>query len=411
VPLRADFADLRQRFDDFAGRFSERARPAAARPRHPDYWTSVQDLFTRDVTGQGLRDMFAGDSQDTVRYFARAVDLSDLESAPWYRRWPVAGWRVFLEMAFRLSPARRLLFAASVPLIVFGWAGYVLHWMIHDRSIFFSAPDLLLLGASALLFLLVLELRDKLTLKSDLEIARQIQFGLLPFEPYRRDGLAVDALMRPANTVGGDYFDLIELGGGRVAICIGDVAGKGMPAALLMALLQGSLRTLLTAGFRGPEAVGKLNEHLCANIPANRLVTLFYAEYDTATGELSYVNAGHNPPFVLAPDVYGRDQQLDPTGMALGVLPGTTYEARQVTLLSGDRLLLYTDGITEAEDPHGVEYGETRLRIYLETHRALANDALLYGVRDDVLAFCRQSRPRDDMTLMAVAREPAPLPS
>ena len=118
--------------------------------------------------------------------------------------------------------------------------------------------------------------------------------------------------MRPANTVGGDYFDVIELDERRLAITVGDVAGKGMPAALLMALLQGSLRTLITAGLRGPELIGKLNDHLCANIPSNRLVTLFYAEYDTASGELEYVNAGHNAPFVLRAD--GTLQRLDATG-------------------------------------------------------------------------------------------------
>ena len=128
----------------------------------------------------------------------------------------------------------------------------------------------------------VLELRDKLALKGDLEIARQIQFGLLPFEPFHRNGTSICAAMRPANTVGGDYFDIIDLGDGpRLAVVMGDVAGKGMPAALLMALLQGSLRTLLERRLaRRPTLIAKLNAHLYANIPSNRLVTLFYGELD-----------------------------------------------------------------------------------------------------------------------------------
>jgi serine phosphatase RsbU (regulator of sigma subunit) len=402
--VKADIADLRHRLDAFAARFGEKARAAPPPPpTRADYWTSVQDLFTRDVTGAGLRDMVGQETQETVRYFARAVDLSDLEGERWYRRWPLAVWRVFLEMAFRLSPARRLLFAAAVPLVFFGWLGFLLHVIISDHDVFPIFPDLLLLGASALFLLLVLELKDKLALKGDLEIARQIQFGLLPFDPFHRDGVAICASMRPANTVGGDYFDVIELGGGRLAVVLGDVAGKGMPAALLMALLQGSLRTLLTAGFRGAEVVGKLNDHLCANIPANRLVTLFYGEYDAWSGTLNYVNAGHNPPFLLR--IGGEQVRLDPTGVALGVMADAVYDAAQATMEAGDRLFLYTDGITEAEDPHDVEYGEGRLRIYLDTHRDLGHRELLDGVRDDVLAFCRQARPRDDMTLMIVARE------
>ena len=133
----------------------------------------------------------------------------------------------------------------------------------------------------------MLELRDKLSLKGDLEIARQIQFGLLPFEPWDKDGVRIATAMRPANTVGGDYFDVIELGAGRLAVAVGDVAGKGMPAALLMALLQGSLRTLVSAGLRGAELMAKLNAHLCANIPSNRLITLLYAELDPETGQLA----------------------------------------------------------------------------------------------------------------------------
>ncbi len=125
--------------------------------------------------------------------------------------------------------------------------------------------------------------------------------------------------MRPANTVGGDYFDIIDTDGENVAVAVGDVAGKGMPAALLMALLQGSLRTLITAGFRGPDLIGKLNAHLHANIPSNRLVTFFYAEIEPATGLLRYVNAGHNPPFLVRAS--GEQQTLAGNGIALGVLP------------------------------------------------------------------------------------------
>ena len=177
-----------------------------------------------------------------------------------------------------------MLFAVSVIVLASGWLGFlVLPPRAWGRSRSSRRPNpltWLLLAATVLFFLLTLELRDKLGLKGDLEVARQIQFGLLPFEPFEKDGFAIATAMRPANTVGGDYFDVIELGEGRLAIAVGDVAGKGMPAALLMALLQGSLRTLLSAGLRGAELVAKLNAHLCANIPSNRLVTLFYAELD-----------------------------------------------------------------------------------------------------------------------------------
>jgi phosphoserine phosphatase RsbU/P len=405
-----DLTDVRHRFEQFASRFAERVRPRApggARPgRSPassdGYWQNVQDLFMQDVTERGLRELVEHEAQDTFRFFTRDVDLHDLEGKPWYKRWPVSVWRVFLAISFRLNPARRIFFALAVPLLWLAWVRYLVSTIGGDGVTIPSIFGWTLIAATLFCALLLLELRDKLALKSDLEVARQIQFGLLPFEPYERDGVAIRAAMRPANTVGGDYFDIIDLGPGRIAAVIGDVAGKGMPAALLMALLQGSLRTLITAGFRGPELISKLNDHLFANIPSNRLITLFYGELDMATGLLRYVNAGHNPPYRLAVD--GATERLTATGMALGIVPSADFEAREAQLDAGDRVFLFTDGVTEAESPSDVDYGEPRLEAYLAAARGAGDQELIDGVRGDVIAFCGSAPPRDDMTLMVVAR-------
>jgi serine phosphatase RsbU (regulator of sigma subunit) len=405
-----DLTDVRHRFEQFAARFAERVRPRApggARPgRSPasrdGYWQNVQDLFMQDVTERGLRELVEHEAQDTFRFFTRDVDLRDLEGKPWFKRWPVSVWRVFLAIAFRLNPARRIFFALAVPLLWLAWLRYILSTIGDGDAAVPSIFGWTLVAATLFCALLLLELRDKLALKSDLEVARQIQFGLLPFEPYERDGVAIRAAMRPANTVGGDYFDVIDLGPGRIAVVIGDVAGKGMPAALLMALLQGSLRTLITAGFRGPELISKLNDHLFANIPSNRLITLFYGELDTATGTLLYVNAGHNPPYRLAAD--GARERLTACGMALGIVPSAEYEVREARLDLGDRVFLYTDGVTEAESPADADYGEPRLEAYLAAARGADDEQLIEGVRADVIAFCGTAPPRDDMTMMVVSR-------
>jgi sigma-B regulation protein RsbU (phosphoserine phosphatase) len=287
----------------------------------------------------------------------------------------------------------------------FAWLGFALG--VAAQGPFSVAPlfqghSWLLAASTLLAFLLVLELRDKLSLKGDLEIARQIQFGLLPFEPWDRDGIRIATAMRPANTVGGDYFDVIELGEGRLAVAVGDVAGKGMPAALLMALLQGSLRTLVSAGLRGSELMAKLNAHLCANIPSNRLVTLLYAELDPATGHLRYVNAGHNPPFLL--QAGHPPARLAATAMALGITTDTEFSAMTLELDPGDRLVLYTDGITEAEDASDREYGDARLGAWLQASREQPGRVLIDGVIAEVLEHCGNARPRDDMTLMCLER-------
>lgn len=400
--------DLRQRFDEFATRLGERLRkPATGAPAlEEDYWGTVQDLFTRDVTPGGFDQLVRHDAGETLRFFAREVELAPLLARPWYQRYPLVAFRVFLAMAYRLSPPRRVLFAIGVPLLFFGWLHYLVGAVAgfaSHRTAGLSWENVLLLGGTLVAALLLLELRDKLSLKGDLEVARQIQFGLLPFEPFRQGRLSLRASMRPANTVGGDYFDRIDIGGRRLAVVIGDVAGKGMPAALLMALLQGSLRTLITAGFRGADLVAKLNAHLHASIPSNRLVTFFYAELDTETGGLRYVNAGHNPPLLVRAS--GAVERLDPTGIALGILSTAPFDEPEATLHAGDRLLLYTDGITEATNLEDEEYGDARLERFLRTHRSTPADTLLAALRDDVLAFCGPVRPRDDMTLQLVERD------
>jgi sigma-B regulation protein RsbU (phosphoserine phosphatase) len=405
----ADLTVLAEKSRERLENFAQRLGPRTRRPERPalteDYWESLRQLFTRDVTPEGLRSLLQREAQDTFRFLSREVDLEDLSGLPAYRRHPRALWRLFLAVSYRLSPWRRVLFAASVLLLAGGWLGFLVHVLqvgLFSFEPVFTTATWLLMAATALFFVLVLELRDKLGLKGDLEVARQIQFGLLPFEPIERDGIAIVTTMRPANTVGGDYFDVIDLGEGRLAVAVGDVAGKAMPAALLMALLQGSLRTLLSAGFRGEELIAKLNGHLHANIPSNRLVTFFYGELDTTTGALRYVNAGHNPPLLLA--ARQPVARLGPTGMVLGVVPVGTYEAMEVTLAPGDRLLLYTDGVTEAANPRDEEYSDVRLEAYVRDRGREPGRQLLDGIVADVLRFCGTARPHDDMTLMCLDR-------
>lgn len=408
---RSPIADLtaladksRERFDGLAAKFGQKARPQ--RPAlTEDYWDSLRQLFTRDVTPDGLRSLLQSEARDTFRFLTREVDIEDLTGLPWHKRHSRSLWRFFLAVSYRLSPWRRVLFSASVLLLGLGWLSFLVQ--VLSLGLFSLEPVLtwetwLLGAATALFFVLALELRDKLGLKGDLEVARQIQFGLLPFEPFERDGFSIVSAMRPANTVGGDYFDIIDIGDGRLAIAVGDVAGKAMPAALLMALLQGSLRTLLSADFRGEALVSRLNAHLCANIPSNRLVTFFYAELDMATGELRYVNGGHNPPFLIGGT--GPVARLRATGMALGVLPDTPYEAMILQLQPGNRLLMYTDGITEATNPADEEYGDVRLEAYLRERSREPGRQLIDGIVDDVLRFCDTARPHDDMTLMCLGR-------
>jgi sigma-B regulation protein RsbU (phosphoserine phosphatase) len=264
-------------------------------------------------------------------------------------------------------------------------------WIIFSGLILLMLAEVFRLGAD---------------MKGDLETARKIQCDLVPGETFRKHDAVVHARMRPAKIVGGDYYDVLELDERRLAVIVGDVTGKGLPAAMLMASVLGSMRALCSAGLRGCELIAALNRHVCTtNTSGERLVTLFYGELDTSTGEMAYVNAGHNPPVLLRSD--GRVDRLQPTAMVLGVMADAVVESRQVEIKPADRLLLFTDGFSEAFNKRDEEYGEERLTESFVRVRTLPSSIVVERLIADVLSFCGSVQPRDDMTLMLVERQPA----
>ena len=264
-----------------------------------------------------------------------------------------------------------------------------------------SMPVLL----AGLVVLVVAEVfREGSGMRSDLESAREIQFSLVADAHYQHGSVSIESRMTPARDVGGDYYDIIDLGGDRIGLVVADVAGKGLPAALLMTLLRGSLRSLISAGLRGAQLMEALNGHLVANTPADRMVTCFYAEIDAISGRLRYVNAGHNPPYLID----HRDiRMLGPTGIVLGMFEGQRFEAVDVDLKSGARLLVYTDGITDATNSAGDEFGATRLEALAAQTEDLAPGAALEAVLEHVAKFVGNAPQYDDMTLMLVATAPS----
>lgn len=416
MSLHKDFSHFNQRLADLANSFEGKAEEWARRSDATQpggtwkaIYRSLRDLFTRDVTRDELRRLLQQETRDTYRFFIRNVDFESLQPLPWYKRYPLVAWFVFVEMAYRLSPPRRIAFAIAIFCFLFGLIGVLSFSVrIYEGRTFVlqNSTGGFYWFISILLFaiLLLMELRDKLDLKGDLTIAREIQFGLVPAEFFEKDSITIHCRMRPANTVGGDYYDIISLQEQtQTALVMGDVAGKGMPAALLMALLQGSLRTLATAGFRGSALMTKLNEYLCSSIPPQCLITLFYSELNTTDGSMHYVNAGHNPPLLLRQN--GSVEKLDSTSLVLGILRETPYEARTMQIDPGDWLVLYTDGLTEAFNPKEEEYGLDRLTKFLRDWRGSPPPEFIPALIADVLKFCGTLRPKDDMTVMLVVRK------
>lgn len=234
--------------------------------------------------------------------------------------------------------------------------------------------------------------------EEELKRAREIQQMLLPNTLPQLPGAQIAGAWQPAREVGGDYFDVIQFDEKRIGICMGDVAGKGITAALLMANLQASFRAFATADASPQTVCTKLNKFLCANVAAGKFVTFFYAVLDAEKRTLVYENAGHNPGLLLRAS--GTMELLNGSGAVLGVLPDWGYQDHSVQLESGDKLLLSTDGITEAENSQLEEFGEQRV---LEAARASDSTALetQRAIMQRVTAFC-SGNFRDDATLLVL---------
>jgi sigma-B regulation protein RsbU (phosphoserine phosphatase) len=200
--------------------------------------------------------------------------------------------------------------------------------------------------------------------------------------------------------VGGDYFDFAT-DEGRVLIALGDVSGKGTGAALLMTVLRAAVRAHWTEDTLG-EAVSHINRTVCQNVPSNKFVTFFVARLDPGSGEITYVNAGHNPPLLIR--AAGDIDLLHEGGMVLGLFENVTYEAGRVELRPGDTLLAYSDGVSETWSPDGEEYGEERLSAFAREHRGCDAAELQAAILGDLEGFEAGAAPTDDRTLVVLQR-------
>jgi sigma-B regulation protein RsbU (phosphoserine phosphatase) len=240
---------------------------------------------------------------------------------------------------------------------------------------------------------------QKLRQDRELQLAREIQRGLLPARSPMVPGFEVAADSRSCYEVGGDSYDWIPLENGRLALVIGDVAGKGTPASLLMASVQASVHTL--AGTAGPARVmERLNHFLFVRSQVNRYVTLFYGELDTEARQLAYVNAGHVPPYHVASD--GTCRRLSTGGMALGLLDGAAYEVGQARLEPGDVVAMVTDGVTDANSLDGTDFGEERLGAALRGLSGGSASAILEGLVGAVDAWVGGAPSTDDLTALVL---------
>jgi len=236
-------------------------------------------------------------------------------------------------------------------------------------------------------------------LKLELDEAREIQRGLMPRRMPHLHGFSIANAWQPARGVSGDYLAAFKLDDARAALCVADVAGKGFPAALLMSNMQAALKSLASESISPSELCGKLNLLMCGNTPLRKFITCFYSELDIITRKLTFTNAGHNPPMLVRPD--GECILLEEGGRVIGAFCDSTFTQQEIQLYDGDKLLLFTDGVTEARNAAGDEFGEQRLQACLRSYVGRNAAELRTLILDEVTAFCAGNFD-DDATLMVL---------
>ena len=236
----------------------------------------------------------------------------------------------------------------------------------------------------------------------ELVVAGEIQQRLVPIDPPVVDGYDVAAITRPAQSVGGDFYDWVHPTGGPLTCYLGDVAGKGLSAALLMSSVLATLRGQAVARVSPGECLERANDLLRRSTAPERFATLFYASIDVAQHTVRYANAGHNHPFLVAAD--GRVRRLRSTAPLLGVLERWTTQLPEETLVVGDLVVVFSDGLPDALDAEGREYGEARLESVVCADRALPLTALTRTIVADVSAHSAGTDQTDDVTVMAIRR-------
>jgi phosphoserine phosphatase RsbU/P len=373
------------------------------------------DTYTRDLSREDLQRLFTHDTRDAYQFFARGIDEDQFAGLPPWKRLPLRVRRIFMAFTLKLPPARRALYLVALFVALLGVMrlfrgfgaieipfGLPFIQIAVLTPIWADGTFALLLSLFLVNLLVLLEVADRLSLKGELEVAREIQLAMLPSGTFRTADIEICGVTRPANTVGGDFYDVLPLRDGRVIVTLGDVAGKGSPAALLMALLLAVLRTLVDEELEAPALAARLNAQICRHSPSSRFITLFYGVYTPATGALTYVNAGHTPPLIRRTD--GRYERLGGTGVALGMFEGSVFGSVETMLHPGETLVMYSDGITEAEDPSGQPFEEAGLEMVMERTISAPPADIGTSVLKAVAQHAQDSRFADDLTILVLKR-------
>ena len=365
----------------------------------PRLWDQLkQDFrgFGEDVQSGGFWAGIRRTFEDLESFYLSDEYRLRLQEMRRVKRFFVRLWWLLKSLFLKLTPARRVLLIFALFCLV-----SVRQGIYSDDGRVHGGLELPLLGGILLLLLLMLELRDKLVARHELAAGRAVQRALMPESNPTVAGWDVWLYTMPANDVGGDLVDHLEVEPGRHAIVLADVAGKALPAALLMAKVQATLRALATEANSLKDLASRVNTILCRDGLPNRFVTLVYLDVRADSGNVALVNAGHMPPIVVTPAGF---HDLPRGNMAMGLMVRASFEEQQVEFQPGDMLVVYSDGLTDAMNASGEFYGDERLRALMPGLSALAAADAGARLLSSVSAFIGHARPYDDISLVILKR-------
>jgi hypothetical protein len=373
---------------------SDSDRPRAASP--PLIATLKDDV--RHVVGEmqrrGVKHSVAGTFNTLETFYLSDADRKRMAELRPGARWLHRTWWLLNGLLMKLTPTRRVLLAAALVIWLIGTTRINV-----GRATFEVRPAPI--ATAVLLIVLMLELRDKLVARDELEAGRAVQLALMPAHKPDIPGWNVWLYTRPANDVGGDLVDHLRIDGRSHFVALGDVAGKALPAALLSVKLQATLRALAPRFDDLGELGGAVNQILQRDGLPSRFASLVYLLVSEDSGQVRLLNAGHMPPLLVG---NGRVTTLERGSMVLGMIPDVTFNEQRVELTSGDSLVVYSDGVSEAMNEAGDFFGDERLLAVVGQSAGLPPEAIGARVLDAVATFVGDAVPNDDLSLIVLKR-------
>lgn len=349
----------------------------------------------QDIRRGNLKKTFKQDWKDLYYFYLDDEKRNRLSQMGRFRRYLHMLFWLFKSLVLKLSPLRRVLLFLSIILFL------SMRTTVTNGNVN-TSTDFPLIGFLLLLFVLALELKDKFVAQDELAVGRQVQFALLPTDNPEISGWDIWLYTQPANDVGGDLVDYLEINSSRLGMSLGDVAGKGLGAALLMAKLQATIRALAPISTSLMDLGAQLNHIFCRDGLPNRFVSLVYLELMPDNGSIQLLNAGHLPPILLTPSGLKELKRGDP---ALGLQKNLNFHEQNVSLEGDDMLIVYSDGLTEARNDDGEFFGESRLKQLIENSKHLTAGNAGNQILNSIARFIGDARPHDDISLIIIKRK------